>query len=128
MRATLVGVLVLAVGCGEAEERLVPVRGRVTFQGQPVGEGLVQFNEAATGRGAETALGPDGTYAATLPAGSYVVVVIPPIIDSDPAKGPPNPTFKKVKNIPARYHSAATSGLTAGVSPASTSHDFELKP
>lgn len=130
MRATVLGLAALALaGCGGAGgDKPIAVSGRVTFEGQPVTEGLVQFNDEKTGRGAEVTLGADGAYTAKLSAGTYAVVVVPPIVESDPKAGPANPTFKKVKNIPTKYHSAATSGLTATVGPDTTTHDFALKP
>jgi hypothetical protein len=40
----------------------------------------------------------------------------------------PNPYYKKVKNIPKKYHSTETSGLTAVVNPDKTVHDFDMSP
>jgi hypothetical protein len=92
-----------------------------------VTEGLVQFNDEKTGRGAEVEIGPDGGYQATLHAATYKVLVSPPYI-VDNSAGIPNPYYKKVKNIPARYHSTATSGLVAEVSAEKTTHNFALMP
>ncbi len=125
--AALVGAAVLsAAGCGSAEKPIA-VSGKVTFKGEPVTEGSVQFIEDRTGRGAEVDLGPDGTYQARLFAGEYKVVVTPPYI-VDESSGMPNPYYKKVKNIPKKYHSTETSGLTATVSPDKAAHDFALTP
>ena len=125
--AALVGAaVVLAAGCGSAEKPL-DVTGRVTFKGEPVTEGSVQFIEDRTGRGAEVDLGPDGTYKASLFPGDYKVVVTPPYM-VDESQGIPNPYYKKVKNIPAKYHSTDTSGLTAAVSPDKATHDFNMTP
>ena len=87
----------------------------------------MQFVEDRTGRGAEVVLGPDGTVKARLFAGEYKVVVTPPYL-VDMSSGMPNPYYKKVKNIPKKYHSSATSGLTAVVSRGQTTHDFDLTP
>ena len=123
----LVGAAVLlAAGCGSAEKP-IDISGKVTFKGEPVTEGSVQFIEDRTGRGAEVDLGPDGRYKARLFAGEYKVVVTPPYL-VDMSSGMPNPYYKKVKNIPKKYHSTATSGLTAVVSPDQTTHDFALTP
>ncbi len=117
----------LGLGCQQGPA-MVPVKGTVTFQGQPVGEGLVQFNDHKTGNGAEVPLQPDGTYEATLPPGDYAVVVLPPLLLSDGKLGPVDVKFKKVRNIPAKYQSTATSGLTAPVRADRAVHDFELRP
>ena len=125
--AALVGAAVLLVaGCGSADQP-IDVSGKVTFKGEPVTEGSVQFIDDRTGRGAEVDLGPDGTYKASLFAGEYKVVVTPPYI-VDESQGLPNPYYKKVKNIPAKYHSTETSGLTAQVASDKATHDFNLAP
>jgi hypothetical protein len=118
--------VLLAAGCGTAEKP-IDISGRVRFKGEPVTEGLVQLIEDRTGRGAEVELGPDGTFKARLFAGEYKVVVTPPYL-VDMSSGMPNPYYKKVKNIPKKYHSSATSGLTAVVSRGQTTHDFDLTP
>ncbi|HET6573872.1 MAG TPA: carboxypeptidase regulatory-like domain-containing protein [Fimbriiglobus sp.] len=126
--AALVGAAVLlAAGCGSTDKP-IDVSGKVTFKGEPVAEGSVQFVEDRTGRGAEVDLRPDGTYKASLFAGEYKVVVTPPYLVDESKGGLPNPYYKKVKNIPAKYHSTDTSGLTANVSADKTVHDFDLKP
>jgi hypothetical protein len=125
--AVLVGAAaLLAAGCGSAEKP-IDVSGKVTFKGEPVTEGSVQFVEDRTGRGAQVDLGPDGAYKASLFAGEYKVVVTPPYMVDD-RSGIPNPYYKKVKNIPQKYHSTETSGLTADVRPDKTTHDFALTP
>jgi hypothetical protein len=124
--AVFAGVALLLAGCGSAEKELT-VTGKVTFSGQPVGEGSVQFIDDRTGRGAEVDIQADGTYTASLFAGQYKVVVTPPyMVDNN--SGMPNPYYKKVKNIPKKYHSTDTSGLSAAVGPDKTTHDFALAP
>jgi hypothetical protein len=71
--------------------------------------------------------GPDGGYTVRLFAGEYKVAVTPPYL-VDESRGMPNPYYKKVKNIPAKYHSTATSGFTAAVSRDKTTHDFNMTP
>jgi hypothetical protein len=117
----------VGLGCGPGE-RPVAVRGKVTFQGRPVTEGTVQFNDARTGRGAEAELGPGGSYKATLPPGDYAVIILPPLLFVESRSGPPDPRFKKVRNVPEKYRSTATSDLTAAVSADRAVHDFDMKP
>jgi hypothetical protein len=120
-------VLVTAFGCSSGD-RPVEIRGKVTFQGQPVSEGTVQFNDDKTGRGAEADLQSNGSYQATLPAGDYTVLIVPPMLMAESKSGPPDPKFKKVGNIPNKYRSTVTSGLRATVSAANTVHDFDMVP
>lgn len=124
--ALLGAVVLAAAGCRSAE-RPIDISGKVTFKGEAVTEGSVQFIEDRTGRGAEVDLKPDGTYQARLFAGEYKVVVTPPYM-VDESSGMPNPYYKKVKNIPKRYHSTETSKLTVRVSAEQTTHDFALTP
>ncbi len=119
--------LVTAVGCGSPPEQPIAVSGKVTFKGEPVTEGTVQFIDDATGRGAQAELGADGAYNASLIAGNYKVLVAPPYL-VDNSSGMPNPKYKKVNNIPAKYHSNATSGFSAIVASDKATHNFELVP
>ncbi|UUO07826.1 hypothetical protein M4951_05815 [Blastopirellula sp. J2-11] len=36
-------VLLIAVGCGSGDPNQIPVRGSVSYQGQPIGDGFVRF-------------------------------------------------------------------------------------
>jgi len=126
--ALLLGPLPLfGLGCRTGDHP-VAVGGKVTFQGQAVTEGTIQFNDAKTGRGAEAELGPDGSYQAKLAVGDYTVVILPPLFMAESKGGPVDPQFKKVRNIPEKYRSTATSGMTAAVSADNTVHDFDMKP
>ena len=125
--ALLMGAVVLsALGCGSAEKP-IDVSGKVTFRGEPVAEGAIQFIEDRTGRGMQVDLAPDGGYAVRLFAGEYKVAVTPPYL-VDNSSGMPNPYYKKVNNIPKKYHSTATSGFTAAVSREKANHDFNMTP
>ena len=127
LAAVLIAAAALsALGCGSAEKP-IDVSGKVTFRGEPVAEGAIQFIEDRTGRGMQVDLGPDGGYAARLFAGEYKVAVTPPYI-VDNSRGMPNPYYKKVRNIPTKYHSTATSGFTAAVNKGRTTHDFNMSP
>jgi hypothetical protein len=120
-------VLVAAFGCSSGD-RPIAIRGKVTFQGQPVSEGTVQFNDEKTGHG---------------PAGDYTVLIVPPMLAVESKGGPPDPQFKKVRNIPNKYRSTGggrppagrvipghvvTSGLRVTVSADKTLHDFDMEP
>jgi hypothetical protein len=128
-RAAVAALLAGLAGLGcSSGDPLLAVQGKVTFQGRPVAEGTVQFNDAKTGRGAEVEIGPGGAYQAQLPAGDYAVVVLPPLRVVRSKGGPPDPQFKKVPDVPDKYRSTATSRLTAEVRAGQTTHDFDLNP
>src|SRR5262245_48247476 len=114
VRAAVVGLSLslwglAGLGCSSGA-RPIAIQGKVTFRGEPVTEGTVQLNDEKSGRGAEAELGPDGSYQTTLPAGEYKVIILPPLLLLESKSGPPDPQFKKVKNIPDKYRSTATSG------------------
>src|SRR5262245_14183171 len=108
------------------------VRGKVTFQGQPVTEGTVTFIEPETGHVAEAKLDNQGAYTVKggLVVGKYTVMVNPPIvIEPSTSKTPPSPVEKEVKNIPARYRNQGNTPLKGvKVEKGENKHDFELKP
>ncbi len=58
---------VLLAGCGRSEPPLAPVRGQVTFRGQPLAGGTIVFTpdpqRGGSGPQAWAEIGPDGRYA-----------------------------------------------------------------
>jgi hypothetical protein len=127
VRPAVAALVLVGLGCSSGD-RQITVRGKVTFQGEPVTEGTVQFNDDKTGHGAEAELQPDGSYQTKLPAGEYKVLIVPPLLSVESKTGPPDPQFKKVRNIPDKYRSTVTSGLTAVASADKTVHDFDMNP
>ena len=103
--ATLLAVIGLA-GCQSGPAK-GEVRGRVTFKGNPVTEGMITFVNPGGGPGGEIQLGPDGNYEIPggLVVGDYVVMVTPliHIVDTSPGKTPPSPEEKRAPNIPEKY-------------------------
>jgi hypothetical protein len=113
----------LAIGCG-GKEPVGAVSGKVFYRGLPVATGSVVFEAAA---GGETVLAPlqaDGSFVvkthdkAGLTPGSYKIAVtptqigsgeIPLAVNPGEAAAPPPPS------VPAKYHTTATSGITANV-------------
>lgn len=126
MRRLLILAVAISLGCGSAEKP-IDVAGKVTFRGEPVAEGAIQFIEDRTGRGGQVDLGPGGAYTLRLFAGEYKVAVTPPYM-VDNSSGMPNPYYKKVKDIPKKYHSTETSGFKVAVSKEKASHDFNMTP
>ncbi len=119
---------VLLAGCGQPAGPVpITISGSVQFEGAPVEEGQVSFQNETTGQGGQGDLTVGGKFQLEVPAGTYQVVVTPLLVtvDSGP-NSPPSEEYKKVDNIPTRYRSGATSGLTATVAEDKTTHDFTL--
>lgn len=118
-------------GCGGSGTTRVEhsVTGKVTFQGEPVTEGTVQFEDAASGQGGSAPLSASGTYTASLSDGTYKVIVLPPTeVTPDTENSPGGIVVKDAKNIPQKYRALETTPLSAPVSAALVTHDFELMP
>jgi hypothetical protein len=129
MYATL-AVILAATGCGGGSgPRMNTVEGTVTFQGSPVEEGSITFEDSAAGTAGGTELGPGGTYQLSLPDGNYAVLIQPPmIVTPDTADSPGGEEMKEVDNIPSKYWRSTSSGLSVQVSRNETTHDFDLQP
>ncbi|MCA9116767.1 MAG: carboxypeptidase regulatory-like domain-containing protein [Planctomycetaceae bacterium] len=131
MRSALAALsLVLLAGCGGSSEvAKQPVTGRVTFDGEAVTEGTVNFFSPETGAGASAPLDSTGSFKMEegIPAGTYKVSIQPP--SQEVAAGAPEPENpKEYPNIPEKYRSDTTSGLTANVTDGENSFDFPLAP
>lgn len=129
--------LLLISGCGGGKPA-GKVSGKVTFNGAPVTEAAIVFENQAAGVSAKVNLGPDGTYVAKtadsigLPPGNYQVAVTPSQVaetDEVPLVAAPSGNEQDPPSaIPAKYHSPATSGLTADVKAGDNPpFDFDLK-
>jgi hypothetical protein len=101
---------------------LIPVKGKVTYKGQPVTKGIVRFEPDGYGRMASGPLQSDGTFVlTTLKEGDGVVA------------GEHRVTIEGFEKNLARdralkkYGSANISGLKADVSPERTEFTFDLK-
>jgi hypothetical protein len=123
----------VALGCGSDLPKMVPVAGRVTFDGQPPpGPGTIYFlpQEAAEGFPSRPAT---GDFDAT---GAYRAKTFEPGDGLLPGKytmhiecyqTPPNMEGKPVKSyVPQKYQSAATSGFTLDITPDMRSQEVNL--
>ncbi|HBL46918.1 carboxypeptidase-like regulatory domain-containing protein [Gimesia sp.] len=107
--------------------------GKVTYQGEPVKEGLVQFNNAEKGFGGQAVINEDGTYTVTndsggLVLGTYQVSVVPPTIEK--SFGPDTPAsevLKEMPNIPQKYHYPKTSGLSVEIKQGDNTYDIDMQ-
>lgn len=130
----LAAVLAAALaGCGSDEVR-GRIAGRITFQGEPLSEGLVFFSNNENGIHMSGEVKPDGTYdiitakGAGLPLGVYQVRVRPPLqpLPSGIVQTAPKP--KQYPNIPEKYREYQTSGLTLTVNEGQNQLDIDMKP
>jgi len=125
-----VGVLLFA-GCGGggSDTPRGDVSGTVTYQGQPVTEGTVNFLSPETGRSASATLDAQGKFTVDggVEAGSHVVTITPPFVEVPPGGDEPPPEPKEYANIPEKYRSDTTSDLTAEVKPGKNQFSFELE-
>lgn len=120
----------LLAGCGGSSEVAKhPIQGSVTFEGQPVTVGSVNFYSPETGSAAAATLDASGQFELNegLPAGTYKVSVQPPI--QEVAAGAPEPeTVQEYPQIPEKYRSDTTSGLSATVGTEGNRFEFQLSP
>ena len=134
-RKILVLVLTVTVlaGCKQLEP-IGRIRGRVTFQGKPVTEGLVVFSNTQKGVFMTAAIDKDRNYVVTsaagpgIPLGQYQVTVTPPI--DEPKLGPnfEPPPIKSFPNIPGRYRDVKTSDLSLEVKEGDNLFNVQMKP
>ena len=116
-------------GCDADKQARYKVAGKVSYQGQPVEEGEITFEDPAAGQVNSSPLGPGGSYALELPAGDYRVSVAPPLVEvKSTADTPPDMVEKKVNNIPKKYRTQEKSGLSAQVAKDKRTFDLDLKP
>jgi hypothetical protein len=119
--------VIFITGCGGGETRQanvllkpVPVKGSVRYKGKPLEGGTVRFEPEDGGREAAGNIASDGTFELTTfqandgaVAGTHRVAIDPP--------------GDKPKSLPAKYRSAASSGIVMEVSSDKTEYVVDLK-
>jgi hypothetical protein len=113
-------------GCGSGNvvpPSLIPVKGKVTYKGQPVTKGIVRFEpDSGFGRMATGELKSDGTFElTTLKSGDGVVAGEHRVTVGD---------FDKILSKDRalrKYGNASNSGLKAEVTPEKNEFTFDLK-
>jgi hypothetical protein len=121
------GVLLLT-GCGGGDgPEIYPIRGEVTYNGKPVGQGIVTYTPATpgVGRAANGPLKADGTFVMTtfkrddgVVRGTYNIIIhsyeedsgAPQTREDIEAQGSRVPKMKSL--VPEKYAAPETSGLT----------------
>lgn len=120
----------MVVGCSSGGPPTGRVQGKVTFKGNPVTEGNIQFLNPKEGGTAGAELNKDGTYVVPNPVvvGEYLVTVSPltVIVDTDPGKSPPAPVEKPAPNIPQKVRQQGSTHLRATVKTGQNEHNFDL--
>ena len=128
-----VPILLGLAGCGDSQVGVVS--GTVTLDGRPLDQGLVVFEDREKGVSVNAAIESDGSFVvktydqAGLPPGEYTVAVKPgqvgdgetPLV-GDPIEAQQGGSVE----IPARYGSTRTSGLTATVTLGANTVPLEL--
>ena len=119
-----IGVVALAVGCGDGRPARVRVSGQITVDGKPLDFGSIAFYPDAGGRPGGAQMESGGNYSVTmyelndgLPPGSYSVSVSAVDVFSDRACR---------WHAPKRYQDPETSGLTAEIKNKSIPINFDL--
>lgn len=114
------------MGCGDSGPEIFKVTGTVSFEGTPLTEGSITLEDNNTGVADSFDIGPNGSYVAEMPAGSYLVSVQPPMVEvADSANSEGGEEFKRVSNVPQRYWSSYESKLSVSVT-GETSFDVNM--
>ena len=107
-------VIPLIVGCSQSMD--ATVKGRVTYNGQPVENAILQFGYIGDGPSAQAITITNGKYQVRTgsqlgaTAGEYVVAISP----------------AEAGSIPKKYTDSKTSGLTLQIKPGRNSFDIDL--
>ncbi|TWT39735.1 hypothetical protein [Blastopirellula retiformator] len=119
--------LLILVGCGESDGvKRLTVTGTVTFQGKPLTDGGISFEDPTTGYAAASQF-QDGAFQVQLPVGEYKVMIEPTMVEVPSRDGNSPPSQRPSVDLPRKYFSAATTDLKAKVADDSTNFAFDLK-
>ena len=122
----LAGVVlaVAAAGCGNTEPSVGRVSGTVSYRGEPVTGGVIEFHMPDNGVGVTGDLDPSGRFAfdAPIPTGEYVVCVLPGWDTPDAPK-----KRKPRVSTPARAAHVTTSGMKATVAEGENQVTIEVR-
>lgn len=140
-------LLTITTGCGPSGPEtpaVTPVSGTATLNGEPLGGAVIAFSPVSGGRGASAITNDDGTFEATsfskgdgLVPGQYGITVTKypqgpesygaaGDMESDEYTGEDVTPDDPENELPAKYESAETSGLTVNVEAGSPISDFNI--
>ena len=121
-----IGTLLLVLaGCGESTGG---VSGKVTYQGQAVTNGSIEFHMKNKGiaQGAKLDSAGKFTMSSPLPTGTYQVYYAPPLVEpQDPAKKGLAPEVKIT--VPTKYHDMQSSNMSVEVKSGKNDIPIEFK-
>lgn len=122
--AAVVATTALLSGCGDSSFGIV--RGRVTLDGVPVKDGVIQFTPVNKDAPTANCFIKDGAYSAKVPVTTHRVVISSPRTTGGGKKSD-SPTLDESRvqeSIPAKYNTK--SELTVEVRPGEAEVDFNL--
>jgi len=126
LSASIAAALLLVSGCGPSSSAepvtTVPVKGKVTYKGQPLVRGTIRFQPDGAGREASAEIQADGTYALSTAKegdgavpGNHRVTVVG---GTGPSAG---------SKVPGKFASAGSSKLEVEVSAGKTDYPVDLR-
>jgi hypothetical protein len=105
-----------------APAQLVPVKGKVTYKGQPLTRGVVRFRPVDSGRQASGQIQPDGSFMlSTFKDGDGAAIGRHQVSFSGTGAG-----AKAKEVVPKKYLQPITSKLEVDVSPEKAEFNFDL--
>jgi hypothetical protein len=120
-----------SIGCGGGSSSANPpltakVTGKVTANGKPLTEAVINFENVAVGAWGKKLNG-DGTYELQMTPGEFKVTVVPvpPPSSMDPSAG--MPVVPKREEIPKKYRTGSTTPATAKINEGENTFDLDLK-
>lgn len=123
-----VALLILTTGCGGPKTKPVNVSGKVTYKGQPLNYGTIEFHGPG-GKIASAAIGEDGSFRAhDAPVGENAVAVkvVPPVQPPPGTTGMPTLSVKPIL-IPAPYADPTKSGVKQTIAAGDSTVTIDLK-
>jgi hypothetical protein len=120
--------LIFAAGCSDGSTKKIVVRGTVTYNGQPLDSGILQF-AGPNGAYAAGVIREDGTYEISdvTPGETQVAIQEAPRSSGSSSGGKRQAPPKEPQKIPSKFLDVKTSGVTVTITPSTTNLPIELK-
>jgi hypothetical protein len=118
-------VLLPCCGCGQNSSAhvapTVPVKGKITYNGQPLTQGSIKFEPEDSGREAHGSIQPDGTFVlTTFKEGDGAIPGVHRVAVSGTGK-------VGRQSVPLKFQNPSSSNVEAEVSESKTEYMIELK-